>query len=110
MRRWPKHLGCILILLVWLFLVSLPLCAFVLAARQEIGVGGPQNHVRIFLLQDREAEGIGLELTRPFSRTPSCTQTSVNYFMWVGEPDNVTYCLCGDAQSGQAQPATCPPT
>lgn len=110
MRRWPKYLGCTLILLVWLFFVTLPFFAFTLAARQEIAVGGAQNHIRVFLLQEKESEGIGLEITRPFSGTPSCTTTSVNYFMWVGEPQNVTYCLCGDVQNGQAQPAPCPPS
>jgi len=107
MNSRRKFIGRSLFLLVWLFLISLPLFAFVLAARQQITIGSDEyNHLRIFLLQEKDAEGIGIEFARPFSADPSCVQTSVRYFMWTGEPENVTYCQCFDPQTNDNLPAT----
>ncbi len=106
MNRWLKRILFLILLILWLFLISLPYFAFRLAARDQLEVGSPENHVRIFLLQDADAEGIGLERTRP-QRVDSlqCSETSVRYFMWVGEPENVIYCQCQDA-TGAALTAT----
>ena len=102
---FARRLSYLLIILVWLFLMSLPFFAFRLAARKQLLVGGDEgSRVRIFLVQERTAEGIGVEWTRPF-RT-GCTKTSVRYFMWAGEPGDVTYCRCLDPQTGAALPVT----
>jgi len=77
-----------------------------LAARQQIQLGSDErSHLRIFLLQEKDAEGIGIELARPFSINPPCSQTSVRYFMWTGTPKNVTFCHCFDPQTNDNLPA-----
>jgi len=112
MNPWSKYLGRLLIILIWLFIISLPLFAFVIAARQQIQLGrGEHNHIRLFLMQEKDAEGVGFEWSRPFSTKPPCTQTTVRYFMWTGEPENVTFCQCFDSESTEALPAilgSCP--
>lgn len=105
MNRWPKRILYLLLLLLWLFLISLPYFAFRLASRGQLEAGGPDNHVRIFLLQGADAEGLGLERTRPQQvESLQCIETSVRYFMWAGEPENVTFCECKDA-GGAVLPA-----
>jgi hypothetical protein len=105
MNQRLKLAGRIVIVVIWLFFISLPLFAFLLAARQEIKIGSSTNHLRFFLVSEKEAEGIGIEVSRLLSSVPACTQTSVGYLMWLGEPDNVTYCECMDPQTGFALPA-----
>lgn len=107
MNPWPRRLAYTLAILVWLIIMTIPIFTFSLAAQQQLQLGSAEdNHIRIFLIQEKSAEGIGLEIARPVSSTPGCTQTSVNYFMWSGEPQNVTYCQCTDLQSDHTLSAT----
>jgi hypothetical protein len=107
MNQIGKKLGIIFFLLLWLFLLSLPALAFILAAQGQIQIGNEgNNHLRIFLLQERSAEGVGFELVRPISVDLPCSQTTIRYLMWEGEPENVTFCHCLDLQTGSALPAT----
>jgi len=105
MNAWSNNLGRFLFILLWLFLICLPMFAFILATRQEIKIGNDQNNLRIFLIQEADLEGIGLESSRLSPSRPSCTQTNVKYLMWVGEPENVTFCLCVDPETGYSLPA-----
>ena len=90
MRRWVKRFLTIIFLLFWLLLLLFPCMAFNLAMRTEINIG---SNVRVFLVAEDSGEGIGVEWQRPFTSTDAaCTETSVNYFMWEGEPENTTYC------------------
>lgn len=74
-----------------------PVLAVVLATQEQIQIGGDAgSHVRLFLLQDRESEGVGIEWTRRVQEPPRCAQTSLIYLMWEGEGDNATYCQCYD--------------
>ena len=113
MNTWPRFIGRFLFVLIWLFFISLPIFAFVLAARPQIRIGGDErSYLRIFLLQEKDAEGVGVELTRPFSTNPSCSQTYVRFFMWTGTPKNVTFCQCFDLQTNDnlpAAPGVCSP-
>jgi hypothetical protein len=78
--------------------------AFNLAMRTEIQVG---SNVRVFLVAEEIGEGIGLEWKRPFnSNDEVCMQTAVNYLMWEGEPENITYCQCTDLATGAQLPST----
>lgn len=102
MKTWMKRFGCLLFILFWLFFISLPGIAFVLAAEQQIQIGqDPQNHWRVFLIQEAHAEGLGSEWIRPASAQPYCTQTKVNYLMWLGDSENVSFCQCFDAQTNE---------
>lgn len=105
-NTWAKFIPRFLFILIWLFFISLPILAFVLAARQQIQIGGDEHsHLRIFLLQEKDAEGVGVELARPFSTNPPCSQTNVRFFMWAGDPKNVTFCQCFDPQTNDYLPA-----
>jgi hypothetical protein len=98
MNPWPRRVAYLLAILVWLLLISLPLVAFTLAARNQIQLGSVENsHIRLFLIQESNVEGIGVEVARPYAVEPTCTETSVRYFMWAGEPENVTFCQCRDS-------------
>lgn len=101
MKRWLRRLAHSLILLVWFLFISLPIVAFALANRGQLQLGGPQRHVRLFLVQEREVEGVGVEWTRPYqtrnqvaNEAPDCSRTSINYLTWRGEGENVVYCQC----------------
>lgn len=87
--------------------MSIPFFLFSLAARNQLQVGSPEsNHIRIFLVQEKEAEGIGLEVKRLDSANTGCAETSVRYLMWEGVPENVTFCQCVDLETGHALSTT----
>jgi hypothetical protein len=107
MNHWPKFINRFLFVLAWLFLISLPMVAFLLAAGQQIQIGGDESsHLRIFLLAENDAEGIGVELVRPFPSSPPCFKTNVRYFLWSGTGENVSFCQCLDPQANGFLPAT----
>jgi len=109
MGRWFKRFFALVFLVVWLVIMLFPCMAFNLALREEILIGGsPDNHVRLFLLSEKQTEGIGVERKRPFPAQPSCIQTTVTYFLWVGEGENVQYCQCTDPLTGDPMPNVSP--
>jgi hypothetical protein len=105
MNRWPRRLIYLVVILVWLLLMSFPAFAFLLATRGQLQVGNDEGqHVRVFLLQEPDAEGIGVEQQRLLRDSPGCRQTSVRYFMWAGEGESVSFCQCFDPSTGAALP------
>jgi hypothetical protein len=95
MNRWLRRLLYALVVLVWLLLVIAPLLAFVLAARGQIQFGSdPRRHLRLFLVQEEDAQGIGLEWLRPSRSQSACSSGSLTYFMWEGEGQNASFCQC----------------
>ncbi|MDX1664201.1 MAG: hypothetical protein R3272_10420 [Candidatus Promineifilaceae bacterium] len=97
MRRWLRRGITLFLLALWLLIMAFPLVAVVLATQGQIQVGDvPGNHVRLFLVQERGARGVGIEWTRPVQEPPGCAQTSLAYLMWEGEGQSVTYCRCFD--------------
>ena len=104
MNGWLKKLLIAVFLVFWLLIMLFPCMAFNLAMRTEIQIG---SNVRIFLISEQHGEGVGLEWQRPFTSTDlHCEQTAVNYFMWAGEAENVTYCQCTDTTTGEQLPST----
>ncbi|MBE2220567.1 MAG: hypothetical protein IAF02_03450 [Anaerolineae bacterium] len=104
MVRWLKRLLVVVFLAVWLVVMLFPCMAFRLAMQTEVQVG---SNVRVFLVSEKSAEGVGVEWKRPFSSTDQqCVQTAVTYFMWVGEGENVTFCQCADTSTGEQFPST----
>lgn len=92
---WLRRSIYLVLILLLLLLMLLPLLAFRLAGRQQIQLGNSErDHLRIFLVQEKTAEGIGVEQIRPYQPLPNCFQTDVNYYMWKGEPENTTFCQC----------------
>lgn len=112
MRPWTKRAGYLLILLLWLVFVSFPVVAFFLATQGQIQLGDSASGLRLFLLQDTDNQGLGLQWTRPYenpsdNQTPSqCSRTSLRYFLWEGESQsqNSDYCQCFDRETRQPLP------
>lgn len=97
MKLWLRRLAYLFLFLFWLFVISLPLLAVLLAIQKDIRIGDdPQSHLRIFLVQQQNAEGIGLEWRRRAGDAEQCSQTTLAYLMWEGEGVNSTYCQCFD--------------
>jgi hypothetical protein len=94
MNRWGRRLVYTLITLVWLLIMTFPAFAFVLAARGELQLGGSQSHVRFFMIQQPEAEGVAVEWIRPLRHHDHCSLTSVRYWLWQGEGEPVSSCRC----------------
>jgi hypothetical protein len=106
MNRWPRYFGYLVFLLVWLVLISLPTFAFILAARGQIELGSSESqYLRVFLLQEKDDEGLGVEYARSVSSQPHCLQTSVSYFLWAGQAQNVAFCQCIDPTTSSLLPA-----
>ena len=79
--------------------MAFPLVAVLLATQGQIDVGeAPGNHLRLFLVQEQDAQGVGVEWTRRVGEPAGCAQTSVRYLLWEGEGQGVTYCRCFDEQ------------
>lgn len=112
MMRWLRRLAIVLLLFVWALIMAFPVVAVLLATQNQIQIGEEQGRqVRLFLLQEPEQEGIGLEWARPVGRGDEapCLQTSIFYLMWVGEGQNVTFCQCfaGDGSLQESYPGSC---
>ncbi len=97
MNRWLRRLVYLLIALLWLLIMVFPIFAFSLATNGEMNWGQEGGRqVRLFLLQEKDAEGVGLQISRPQTDTPTCVNTRVTYFMWTGTGQNNEYCACMD--------------
>jgi hypothetical protein len=113
MNPWPRRLAYLTITLIWLLLISLPAFAFFLAARGQIQIGAQDGrHTRVFLLQERDLQGLGVEQTRPLRGEPTCLRTTIRYYLWEGEGENTAFCRCTDPVTGATlpvDPRICPP-
>ena len=98
MNRWLRRLLSILFVIVWLVVMSFPITAVLLASRGELQIGGEQRHLRLFMVQEEENQGVGVQWTRP-RLLSDCLKTNLSYFMWVGEGENATFCQCLDPQT-----------
>jgi len=97
MNPWLRRSVYLVIILAWLLVMAFPTFAFLLAMRGQLQFGDDNGrHIRIFLLQDQDAEGVGVEQQRLLREPAGCRQTSVRYFMWSGEGENITFCQCFD--------------
>jgi len=109
--RWLRRLSYLVFIVFWLAVMLFPCTAFTLAMQQQIQLGDSAgSHMRVFLLQESEKEGVGLEWERPYRPQAGCYVTTVSYLMWAGEGENVAYCQCQDPQTGDivpANPQTC---
>lgn len=90
MTRRFVYLG---IVLVWLLLMCFPVLAFTLAINGQVAFG---DTIRIFLVQDDDNQGIGIQWNRRAGVQENCLRSSVRYFLWeqAGQTQNVDYCRC----------------
>jgi len=88
--------------------MSFPIIAFVLATRGELGVGeASESGFRVFLLNDNNLQGIGIERRRRINPEDNCFQSTLNFLLWEGENDNldITFCQCFEDDTGFAAPS-----
>ena len=110
MNRWLRRGLIVLFVLFWLGVMLFPTLAVVLARNGQLQLGDSNGrHWRLFLLQEPDFEGLGLERARPVApplAAPSaaCLRTTVSYWLWAGEGQGADYCQCVDPASGAAVP------
>lgn len=109
MKVWIRRLLLLLFGLIWLVAIMTPTLAFVLARNGQMQIGRTEGrHWRLFLVQGDDAEGLGLERSRPIAPplaappSVSCLQTSVDYWLWTGVGFAADYCQCTDLATGDA--------
>lgn len=107
MNIWLRRGLMVLFALFWLALILTPTFAFVLARNGQIQIGEIDGrHWRVFMLQQADTEGIGLERARPVDAPADldgpiqCLKTTIDYWMWRGEGMPADYCQCMDATTG----------
>jgi hypothetical protein len=99
-----RRLGYIAAVLIWLMIMCLPILAFVLAIRGELKLGDQEkSHIRVFMVQGDEQDGLGIEWSRRPDNSPDCLTSSVRYLLWDGDAEafNVDYCQCFEKVEGQ---------
>ncbi|TVR22281.1 MAG: hypothetical protein EA396_06330 [Anaerolineaceae bacterium] len=103
-RAWWKRPGCLLILVAWLALMSVPFFILLLAFQGEmtLGRGGdvPNKHqhpvLQVRLIMDMDYRGLNIT-TSSVHRADSdnlCVQNNIRFLLWEGEGENVTNCHC----------------
>lgn len=115
MNVWLRRLLMLLFALFWLVLILAPTLAFVLARNGQIQIGSSEGrHWRLFMVQEADAEGLGLERGRPVSppfdapESSACLQTTITYWMWTGVGQDALYCQCVDSTTGNLLDVTPP--
>ena len=109
--------GCLFGVLAWALVMSLPICVLLVALRGEVGwQRGPFTDDRLWVVYADEGSrglrpsGIAYAATRVVTgRTaqdePVCVTTRVQFWMWRGENEAVTYCECYTPLAGGAYEA-----
>ena len=98
-----RRLAYLFVALAFLLVMSLPIFAFVLAARGELMVGDADaSYARLFMVNTDREEGIGLQRVTRAGSGDNCLQGSVRYLLWQGQGDELEadYCTCFDSQAG----------
>ena len=115
MNVWLRRLLILLFVLFWLVLILTPSLGFILARNGLIQIGPSEGrHWRLFVIQELDAEGVGLERSRPVSlpfdapESAMCLKTTISYWMWSGEGQGTSYCQCVDSAAGNLLDITPP--
>jgi hypothetical protein len=100
-KRWLRRSGCLILFLVWLALMAFPCTLVTLLVNRELTYQRsdlPDHHLRLFLLQQPDERGFGLERGSIKSGSEEegqyCIVTTVNYLLWEGEGKDIHYCNC----------------
>lgn len=106
-----RRIAYLIIAFVFLVVMSLPIFAFVLAARGELMVGSEQgSYIRLFMVNEDQAAGIGIQRVRKSAVSDDCLQGSVRYLLWEDQSQGLgaDYCTCFRPQSGpETGPGRC---
>jgi hypothetical protein len=107
MKRLMRRLGYAIFISVWLLLILFPVGAFMLATKGQLEIGSESgSHLRLFLLQEKNSQGVVVEWVRSSRVNSDCRQGTVTYLLWEGSGDNVVYCQCTDPVTGSFLPST----
>ena len=99
-----RRLAYVVVAIMFLIVMTLPIIAFALAARGELMIGSEQgSYLRLFMVNEDQAEGIGLQHVRQSAGADDCLQGSVRYFLWQGQSQSLDadYCTCPSAGIGK---------
>jgi hypothetical protein len=94
-KRWLRRLLYLILFIIWLLFMAFPFVAFRLATNGQVQIGD-ESHLRLFLVQETDANGLGVEWRRQLFQPDNCLRTSVGFLMWEGDSEGVTYCQCYD--------------
>lgn len=103
-----RRAGCIIAVILWFLLLLTPCALFYFSVQQELTIplgAAPGQSVRVWLVMEPRSRGLGISVGRVAGETPSelCVETSTNYLLWQGRPENTVYCECY-ARNDAAQP------
>ena len=107
----PKRvgrLGCIGAILFLIIIGVIPIfaCRLITAGTLQFG-SEDGNFLNLFMLQEPEQEGLGVQWTRSFDEEAVCTSTQVRYFMFTGTGENFDYCACTHQPDARPLPTGC---
>ncbi|MBX3061790.1 MAG: hypothetical protein U0528_14965 [Anaerolineae bacterium] len=113
-----RRFGCGVLLVLWFLFLLTPCAVFVLAVQREIVIKWsevPQDELRIWTIQDRDARGIGIANSRRVNTTGSgsqpveysaenpliCTITDIRFILWQGQANPAHSCSCFQKQQSR---------
>ena len=100
--------SCMVALIVILLIGLIPLFACRLITQGVLQFGDEQGRfLNIFMLQEPDQEGVGVQWTRAFDDEAQCTRTTVRYYMFVGEGENFDFCECTEMPVSRPLPDMC---
>ena len=116
-RRGPlRRVGCTIGVILWVLVLLIPCIFITLAVRYEITVdtgSAPEQRLRLWLIMEAEQRGVGFSNTSvQESEGQTCVQTDVQFFLWQGAAEPVSFCNCyergaEDWINTSAQPGAC---
>ncbi len=91
---WSRRFLTTGLLLLWALIVITPLVAIYLSRHGQVTLGP----ARLFLVQSRDTNGVGLQTTSAVRDQPACQKVSVRFFFWEGGEANANTvnCACSD--------------
>ena len=101
--KLPKNVrraGCVVLILLWFVLLTLPCFAIILATQREIVLTHsdvPDDNFRVWLIQSTTQRGIGISNSRRVDAANNaiCTVTDGKFLMWQGTGgDPIHFCSC----------------
>ncbi len=102
-KRWVRRLVYLIILVIWLPVMVFPFVAFSLATNGELQIGD-ESHLRFFMVQGAEENGVGIQWKRSLFQPDHCQRNTVVFLMWEGEGENSSFCQCIDPETNESLP------
>ncbi len=100
--------GCLGGIIFLIIIGSLPIFACRLVTTGVLQLGNENgNFLNIFMLQEPDQEGIGVQWSRSFDDEAICTSNTVRYVMFEGEAENLNYCSCTNEPISRPLPSGC---